>query len=359
MEDLAPSPPERGVGRGSRFFVLSRSSWDQLWSAPTANRLNLATTFLVMLAGTGADHRFTKWSAKACEQHAGMGKPRAQRAIEELIAAGLAERTEAATRLSPQYRLPPVQRDEDAVFLPVQLVTGFSGEASLLRRTRETGDPLVLRMLVELYGSVQLDATYGLPLAMLRETPTETEGEARKVLEAGVNAMWALAEPEQRWASGGWLERYRSSPQDAKPFWERIAVLMRIGGLWFEPWVMDGPDLDAEPLFPVALDTDRRPDEAVERLTHALKAAAYALAGERGWIVDNNAGRVLVTLPVHHRPPAVRGIARLRIEPDSPGHRVAFARRMEALETQTQAYEALTAKVLSGRFDVPLGHARG
>jgi hypothetical protein len=26
-----------------------------------------------LLAGTGADHRLTKWSAKACEDRAGMG----------------------------------------------------------------------------------------------------------------------------------------------------------------------------------------------------------------------------------------------------------------------------------------------
>src|SRR5688572_584555 len=111
MEDLQPPPKkaesrERGAGRGSRFFALAPESWELLWSIETANRLNLVTAFLVLLAGTGSDHRLTKWSAKACEEHAGMGKPRAKRAIEELIEGGLVERTANSTAILPQYRMP-------------------------------------------------------------------------------------------------------------------------------------------------------------------------------------------------------------------------------------------------------------
>src|SRR3546814_19565879 len=53
------------------------------WQVETGNRLNLVTAFIVLLAGTGSDHQITKWSAKACEQHTGMGKPRAKVRSEE------------------------------------------------------------------------------------------------------------------------------------------------------------------------------------------------------------------------------------------------------------------------------------
>ncbi len=56
--------------------MLDRDIWAKLWETETRNRLNLATAFLVLLAGTGADHRLTKWSAKACEERAGLGDAR-------------------------------------------------------------------------------------------------------------------------------------------------------------------------------------------------------------------------------------------------------------------------------------------
>src|SRR3546814_4933981 len=82
-----------------------------------------------------------------------MGKPRAKVAIDELIQHGFVARTERSTKLYPQYRLQPIPLDSDPIFLPVALVTGIEAEASMLRRVRETGDALLLRMLVDLYRS--------------------------------------------------------------------------------------------------------------------------------------------------------------------------------------------------------------
>src|SRR3546814_11186003 len=76
-----------------------------------------------------------------------------------------------ATKLFPQYRMHPIPLDSDPVFLPVALVTGFEAEASMLRRVRETGDALLLGMLVDLYGLIQLDATFGVPISALSQTP--------------------------------------------------------------------------------------------------------------------------------------------------------------------------------------------
>jgi hypothetical protein len=353
----------RGAGRGSRFSVLERGIWDRLWDIETDNRLNLVTAFLVLLAGTGADHRLTRWSARACEEHAGMGKPRAKRAIDELIRAGLVELLDTSTPMAPHYRLPAVDRAADPIFLPVQLVTGFGSETPLLRRVRETGDTLLLRMLIDFYGAVQLDATYGLPLAMLKQRNSEPETEARKVTEVGVNAVWALSHPNQREASAACGARHYVKKSGAKPdwqpFWDRVANLVRVGGLWFEPWVMDGEADDAEPLFPVDLAASYgRAGDEVSRLTLAVTDAAEALIGERNWILDRHADQLLVTLPVHHRPPCIRGIARLKVEPDSPGHRVAYAKRMTAIEDQTARYQALTGDAHAGRYNMPLGRSQ-
>ena len=98
-----------------------------------------------------------------------LGKPRAKQAIEELIALGLLERTDTATALMPQYRLPEVPRDEEAIFLPKQIITGLGSATPLIRRVRETGDFLALRMLIDLYGQIETDATLGISIQHFRQ----------------------------------------------------------------------------------------------------------------------------------------------------------------------------------------------
>jgi hypothetical protein len=140
MASDQPSRQLRGSGRGSNFMVLRNSVWGKLCETKaTANRMNLVTAFLVLLAGTGSDHRLTKWSLKACEEHAGMGKPRARAAIEELIKLKLVERTDTSTPLMPQYRLPEVPRDEEPIYLPKQIITGLGEATPIIRRLREAG----------------------------------------------------------------------------------------------------------------------------------------------------------------------------------------------------------------------------
>src|SRR3546814_7186980 len=120
-----------------------------------------------------------------------MGKPRAKVAIDELIQHGFVARTERSTKLYPQYRLQPIPLDSDPIFLPVALVTGIEAEASMLRRVRETGDALLLRMLVGLYGLIQPDPTFGVPISALSQTPP-MDHPASKVFEVGVHSVWAL-----------------------------------------------------------------------------------------------------------------------------------------------------------------------
>jgi len=351
----------RGQGRGSRFFVLGRDPWDRLQTIPTTNRLNLYVTFLVLLAGTGSDHRLSKWSLKACDEHVGLGKPRARHAIEELVAGGLVERVEGISRLTPQYRLPDVSEDENPVFLPVQLVTGFKGEASVLRRIRETGDALALRMLVDLYGQVQLDATYAVPIASLRQG-AKNEGGARKIAEAGVHALWAVELEQTHGAQGDWCAVHQTSAKAAEgwaTFWERLKILQNVGALWFEPWLFESAALDAEPMFPVDFGVlyHHGDDDAAAALSRLLMQIAQHMTEGREYLLEKYANDIVVPLPLHHQTPALRGVAKLRIEPDTPGCRLAYARRMSLIEERTAAYERLLDDVLAGRFDRPLGAA--
>jgi len=320
----------RGKGRGGNFLAIDRAAWERLWEVETNNRLNLVTAYIVLLAGTGSDHQLSKWSAKACEQHAGMGKPRAKVAIDELIQHGFVAHTDRSTKLYPQYRLQPIPLDSDPIFLPVALVTGIETEASMLRRVRETGDALLLRMLVDLYGLVQLDATFGVPIGALSQTPPD-EYPARKVFEIGIHSVWALRlVGGSKSAKGDWASYHRSKSRNKDgawgDFWARVAMLEKIGAVWYEAWIFDSEESDAEPLFPVdpsALYHQGEGDD-VYQLTRTMLDAAANLSEERSNLLERYGIDMLVTLAQHRRAPGIRGVARMRIEADTPGRRLSY-----------------------------------
>lgn len=350
---------KRGAGRGSNFMVLHRPAWATICEAEDTNRMNVATAFLVLLAGTGSDHRLTKWSAKACEEYAGMGKPRAKQAIEELIALELVERTDAATMLMPQYRLPEVPRDDEPIYLPKQIITGLGGATPPIRRLREAGDFLALRMLIDLYGQIETDATHGVSIQHFRQGDADEGG--TKVCEAGVNAVWAMSVPTVLGGSGDWVTPHRTKGKEPwAEFWQRVHLLKNIGSIWFEPWVFEGTALDAEPLFPVdpsVLYAVEPKDKAAE-LTQLMQDASRLFIGERDYLLDRHSGEVLMPLPLHHQTPAIRGIARMTIEADTPGCRMAYGKRMSVIERATKALQLLVQDMSEGTFNRPVQYLR-
>lgn len=358
MADTDEQKVTRGKGRGSNFMALGRDTWERLFTVPTANRLSLIITYLVLLAGTGSDHRLTKWSAKAIEDYTGLGKPRSKRSIEELIEAKIIKRTASATRLSPQYELPKLPLEADPIFLPVQLITGLAGETPILRRIRETGDALALRMLIDLYGLVQLDATHGVPIEKLRRGKG-AEASAYKISETGAHAIWALQSGDDASAQGAWTSHHHEQGKGNNgwaPFWERLDLLKKIGALWYEPWVFDGEDLDAEPLIPVDPGVlyayDPGDDEA--KLTKLAFDTCRALLEGREYMLDTRPFDVLIPLTVHRRTPALRSVARLRVEADTPGRRLAYKKRRVLIEHHLNGFAQITTDAEVERFDRPM-----
>ncbi len=345
----------RGQGRGRLFFALDRTVWQDLWTLNTANRLHFVVAYLVLLAGTGSDHALTKWSAKAIEQYVGIGKPRGQRAIQELVDHGLVHRTDQSTRLAPQYRLKGLDREADPIFLPVQLITGYGSEVPVLRRIRETGDALALRMLVDLYARIEIDATYGLALGTLSLRPA-ADTPARRLFEMGANIVWALDEPKVPGVKLEWATYHRTeSKQEWAVFWERLALLKTIGALYYETWLFDGDATDSEPLIPVdfeALDYSGTSD--VAELTQLAHETVEVMANDMTYHLERGYGSYLVPFPTHHRAPAIFGVAKLRIEADTPGRRLAYGLRKQRIADYAAAFERLKADAAAGRYDRPL-----
>ncbi|MGK6325417.1 hypothetical protein ACMGDM_20300 [Sphingomonas sp. DT-51] len=323
--------------------------------------MSIIIAYLVLLAGTGSDHRLTKWSAKAIEDHTGLGKPRAKRAIEELIAAGLIKRSAASSRMSPQYELPATSLEDDAIFLPIQLITGLDGETPILRRLRETGDEYALRMLIDLYGLIELDPTFGISIEHLRQDMADGEASAKKISEAGAHAIWALRVGHTKHAAGAWLEPYWGDGGSAKKKgswkgWNQLELLKKIGAIWYEPWVFDGEELDAEPVIPVdpavLYNYDTGDDEA--RLTRLAFDTCRALMIDRDYMMDSRPFDVVIPLTVHRRTPALRSVLRLRVEADTPGRRLAYKKRRALIEQHIAGFQQIKDDAEAERFDRPM-----
>lgn len=346
-----PAKRKRGEGTGGRFFVLDKAQWERLFSVPTTHRMNLALAYLVLLAGTGADHRLTKWSTGAVSEHTGMRKDAARHAIGELIAGKLIERAETSTPAFPHYNVlppkPPAKGEPEPtpIFLPVGLVTGLTGaDTSMLCRMRETGDVLALRLLIDLYGEVTLDAPYAVSIAKLRTYPADREAE--KALEMGAHAIWELPQTNMMEAHLD-MKRYEEKGEK-RGFWNRIEKLEKVGATYREPWLCSNSGKDADPIFP--LTSDAKVLAFADAAARALLVGQFA---EREWKSEAHP-RALVVLPVHHQTPAIQWLTRMRIEADTPGRRGAYGERQRIIAHWIEQYDRLAREAAAGIYANPL-----
>lgn len=322
-----------------RFIVLPRDHWEALWRIETANRLNLVAAYLVLLAGVTSGTGLTRWSALACERYAGIGAPRASQAIAELIEGGLVSRQAVAPGEGPLYRL--AERGRVGIFLPLSLVLAPEA-ASLLRILRETGDALLLRMLVDLHALVRPDAVFGMKLEALRQgrdTPSHP------VAGGHGHTVWQLGGHDELVATGAWVDIHvpagGEGEPDRAPFWRRLKRLQALGLIAFEPWVFDGPALDAEPLFPLPAAPDAPYRPALLQLDELRRRAVRALSGIAEGADRAPGDPVHVVRPEHCQMPVLRGVARLAVTPATPGLRRAMEQRLDLIRHHATVHRRL------------------
>jgi hypothetical protein len=218
-------------------------------------------------------------------------------------------------------------------------------------------------MLVDLYGLVETDATFGVPVANLRHGGREdNQPTAEKIASIGVHAVWAVKAGTWRSAGGDWAVLHRVDTNKAKQadwtrFWDRVDLLKQIGALFYEPWLFDSDALDAEPLMPLdpaAFYAVAEPEEEAKLTRLAFDAARMLIGEERSYVMDNVEADYFVPLPLHQQPPALRSIAKLRVEADTPGRRLAWKRRRTLIERLEQSYRQVLADAESAAFNNPM-----
>ena len=319
----------KGKGRGSNFCVIDKSEWKRLWTVPTKNRMNLVIAYIVLLVGTGNDHKLTKWSAN----------------------------TEESKRLKPQYEIcnPADPEDENPIFLPNQIVTGLAKENSMLRRVKETGDPLALKLFIETYAGIELDRTFGLPASKLKKFNNKQA--ARKTSEIGTHAIWALPMINCTSFGEGFGYEYLNEHEEPESFWDRLRLLEKVNAVYFDYWVFDSNADDAEPLFPIdpsVFYSSTFTPNAEAELTRKVMEVSALLTSEMPYLTEQYYGDLIVAFPAHMQPPAVMGVAKPFVEADTPGRRMTYAKRRSRVEQYLDAYERLAKDVAEGRYDRPL-----
>ena len=114
---------------------------------------------------------------------------------------------------------------------------------------------------------------------------------------------------------------------------------------------------DAEPLFP--LDSSgfyavSKPTDEGELTRVAADVSRSLVGDERSYIFDASGADYFLPLTLHRRPPAYREVARLRVEPDTPGRRLAWKRRRTLIEQYAEAFTHLQQQADEGTYNRPM-----
>jgi hypothetical protein len=85
-----------------------------------------------------------------------------------------------------------------------------------------------------------------------------------------------------------------------------------------------------------------------------MLSAVEALSQERMYILENYGEDLLVPLSAHRQMPSIRGVARVRINADTPGYRFSYQQRKSQMETYYSGYVQIIKDVAQDNFGRPV-----
>jgi hypothetical protein len=358
--DLAKS---RGNGE---FFAIDRRTWGYVCSLG----INAAVAYLVLARGTGRDNWTTAWSAHAIETRWLLSRGRAVIAINTLKSSGAIDQTGRggrATRytLRAAANIPALKlrrgeltdweaeavenvrngrkpdsfaigaaekgwlvrsgknyvlADEpnlepDLIWLPNSLVDGVGGEpVSPIQLASRPQDPLLLRLLVDLYHSQDLAEHGGIHWRTIR-----FKYERHRVCQVGPFVIWEFsAGTKECWPHlPMFAPHYRGERDTAewnesdKEFWGRWQLLEQMGLIELVPHLIAADTAEAGVIHPLAL----RNGEPVEReVADAARDAATAMlpSGQPAELRNDKQIVALAPVPFEFEKVELVGLYRLR-----------------------------------------------
>jgi hypothetical protein len=106
------------------FFAINKERFSQALQLG----INPALSYLVIACGTGRCNSKSRWSVHSIEKYAGIGRPRANKAVELLVSNRVVKKTTSKTGL-PTYQIVDGRKKKklsavDVVWLPNGIVQG-------------------------------------------------------------------------------------------------------------------------------------------------------------------------------------------------------------------------------------------
>jgi hypothetical protein len=348
------------------FFAVDR----RLWAVVCNLGLNAAVAYLVLARGSSRDNLRSSWSVQAIEKYTGISRTRAATAIDLLCRSDLIRRTGEALR--PRYEIISFQEQRTGlskrltmtasekslyeklrdgqqpgaserptmtrlvrkgyatqermgkcravvhapewIWLPNTLVTAAAGEVPPIELTRQMQDPMVLRLLVDLYQEQNLREDGGVSRRVVYEN-----WERERVGEHAQYVVWGFRPRGTTWAFGGSLPvspHIDQHADDAKEsyaaFWRRLRALQGAGLFEWVPHLFEGEDQEAESIHPYGLGRSEGLEDRIGRAAHEA-GLRLLVQGQADWAIDNQYR--LAPVPRHIDKVEMIGIARLRYRP--------------------------------------------
>lgn len=246
----------------------------------------------------------------------------AKAAVEELLGLGIiANDLERSTPKRPKYRiLDNSTTMEDRIWLPKTLVEGVKKVAPYpLQPLRESDDPLLIRLLMDLYANHDLIGAGGIDPAKLCG-----KYEAEVIGERGANKAWGFTyKTDQVWPA---LSLIHKGPKHTKehPFWGRLRALQALGFVKASQVLMNKEGGD--PLLCIG---DTNEEQAAKVL---LEFLAHELCTDRAVVKSNHS--VVLPIPAHIKEPVLLGVFRLTFRPQTKATTVWWGQAM----TTNRAY---------------------
>lgn len=265
--------------------------------------------YLVMACGSGGDNTTTSWSAQAISKYSQMRWDKAKEAVDRLLELGIVARDdERSKNRHPVYKIMGNATTQDGqIWLPNTLIEGVDEQAANypLRRLRESGDTMLLTLLLDLYANHDLPNWGGITPSMLRIK----SGEKLKIdAKGGAQEVWGF---DLETFPTAW-RIYSKHGNDGKEFFRRFNLLESFGFLETSIVLLDSEDGDVLFSFSKHDDTYQRIRDHCEELCFDKNEA---------WMYHYT-----LPVPAHIEDPHLIGIYRLKFRPHTKRTAAWFAR---------------------------------
>lgn len=257
-----------------KFFQLDMNKFEKACDLG----LYPAIAYLTIACGVQRGTDLSTWSVNALEKWAGIGRPRAKRAIDEMKRRNIiAEATfNVGARTHKAWRL-PVSTEPDWVYLPNTFIKSAATEVAPIERLRKMGSIEAIRMIIQIYHLQDLPANGGLDWSYVHgfyERELITERGRFRIYGWTLKGHTAPTKSSLRKQFGALT---KSTNQQ---FFDTITALVDLGLVEWVRLLVEREDPDAEIVFPC---TDIGSGTEIER---ELKDTAYdtaeAMIGESG-----------------------------------------------------------------------------